>query len=120
MKKNYSKGILAFLVLTITMNISAQNSSKFWTKIAKSSVTNSSKVQNDYPNNGEIYTLNVNALRSNLVNAPVRGIISETSSVVIDFPVLNGKTERFRIMEAPVMHPTLSAKYPDIKSYVGN
>src|SRR5690606_16720671 len=40
-------------------------------------------------------------------------------ALIMSFPNAQGVFERFSIMEAPLFHPDLAAKYPNIKSYAG-
>lgn len=68
---------------------------------------------------GKTYTLNLESLKKLLQNAPLRGQISGKSGIVIEFPDADGNFEKYRISEAPVMHPALAARYPGIKSYTG-
>ncbi|WAC01141.1 M12 family metallo-peptidase [Lacinutrix neustonica] len=65
------------------------------------------------------YHLNFEGLKQALIKAPIRGSASNNSNVIIEFPNDRGEFERFRIVEASVMHPDLEAKYPGIKSYAG-
>lgn len=44
---------------------------------------------------------------------------SKASNVIISFPNLNGTLEKYKIVEASVMHPDLQEKYPEIRSYIG-
>ena len=44
---------------------------------------------------------------------------SSKSNVVVTFPNSHGKSENFRVYEAPVLSKKLSIKYPNIKTYVG-
>ena len=67
----------------------------------------------------EVYSLNFNGLKSTLSNAPKRGEFTGQSNVIVSFPNAEGEFERFRIVEASVMHPDLAARYPGIKSYAG-
>jgi hypothetical protein len=113
------KALLTFFSFALIASISAQNNSQIWTEVANSVSSQLNKVENDFPANKEIYTLNTTALRNVLVNAPLRGQSEGVSNVIISFPVANGTTEQFLIMEAPVMHPDLALKYPGINSYVG-
>ena len=67
----------------------------------------------------QTYSLDIEGIKAVLQQAPVRGEFTGTSKVIIAFPNHEGVMENYRIMEAPVMHPELMAKYPGIKSYAG-
>ena len=71
-------------------------------------------------NNDSVHSFELNSLsfKQSLSAAPLRGK-NETSQVSIIVPAHDGNFESFTIYEAPVFSPTLSARYPDIKSYVG-
>ncbi|UOQ76121.1 M12 family metallo-peptidase [Hymenobacter sp. 5516J-16] len=57
-------------------------------------------------------------LRSVLQSAPVgRGGAAATSATVISLPLPDGSSQRFRVVQAPVMAPELAAKYPAIQTY---
>ncbi|RDI10327.1 reprolysin-like metallopeptidase [Flavobacterium sp. AG291] len=70
------------------------------------------------PSEYHLYQLNLPLLKSQLANAPMRGG-KVASGVIIQFPDGNGELKSFKMFEAPVMQPGLAAKYPDMKSYVG-
>jgi uncharacterized protein YndB with AHSA1/START domain len=119
MINSLKKAVLTFFSFALIASVSAQNNSQIWSKVTNNLSPQLNKVEKDIPKNKEIYTLNTSALREVLVNAPLRGQSQGVSNVIVSFPVSNGAIEQFRIMEAPVMHPDLAAKYPGIKSYVG-
>jgi chitodextrinase len=62
--------------------------------------------------------LDVNSLKTSLINAPERKSIT-SSNKIISLPNDEGTLEKFKVYENPTMDPALSAKYPEIKSYVG-
>ncbi|MGS2741394.1 reprolysin-like metallopeptidase [Sinomicrobium sp. M5D2P17] len=68
---------------------------------------------------GKTFTLDVEGLKRSLRNAPLRGQAMGRSNTILEFPDAEGKMEKFRVSEAPVMHPALAARYPGIKSYAG-
>ncbi|MCB0425284.1 MAG: zinc-dependent metalloprotease [Mangrovimonas sp.] len=68
-------------------------------------------------NKVEYFELNEDSFKQDLISAPLRG--ERKSSTLAILPSSNGAFETFRIYEAPVFSPSLSAQYPDIKSYVG-
>ncbi|UGU18321.1 M12 family metallo-peptidase [Sinomicrobium kalidii] len=67
----------------------------------------------------KLYNLDIKALKKALSDAPLRREISGKSKTVVAFPNAEGKLERFAVVEAPVLHPELGARYPGIKSYAG-
>lgn len=67
--------------------------------------------------NPRIFHLDINGLKNLLAKAPVR--LTEKSKIVISFPNSMGKMESFKVTENSNFTPELAAKYPDIKSYVG-
>lgn len=56
--------------------------------------------------------------KQSLLQTPTRGS-NTISNVVVTVPGHEGDFERFELYEAPVFEPSLSAQYPEIKSYVG-
>lgn len=68
--------------------------------------------------NPRLFELDVNELKQSLLTAPMR-FSSRQSNVVVSFPNADGQMERYRIMESSNMDPELAARYPEIKTYVG-
>jgi hypothetical protein len=69
--------------------------------------------------NPKIYQLDINGLKSALAKAPKRLALGTKSEIIISFPNSDGKLENFKVRENSNFDPQLAAKYPDIKSYVG-
>lgn len=67
----------------------------------------------------QTFSLNTDALRQSLNGVVQRNNFSVSSNTILSFPNSEGKLERFSIKEASVMHPELQARYPDIRSYIG-
>ncbi|WP_390456350.1 reprolysin-like metallopeptidase, partial [Chryseobacterium sp. Alg-005] len=70
-------------------------------------------------NNPKIYRLDFNGLKNALARAPQRLAAGEKSETIISFPNSDGKMESFKVRENSNFTPELAAKYPDIKSYIG-
>ncbi|WBV53164.1 zinc-dependent metalloprotease [Chryseobacterium gambrini] len=70
-------------------------------------------------NNPKIYNLDINGLKNALAKAPKRLAAGEKSEIIISFPNSEGKMENFKVRENSNFDPQLAAKYPDIKSYIG-
>ncbi len=58
-------------------------------------------------------------MKNALAKAPKRLAAGEKSEVIISFPNSDGRMESFKVRENSNFTPELAAKYPDIKSYVG-
>lgn len=67
--------------------------------------------------NPQLYHLNINGLKAVLAKAPKKS--ADKSPMIISFPNSAGKMENFRVTENSNFEPELAAKYPDIKSYIG-
>ena len=64
--------------------------------------------------------IDTEAFKEHLLSVPhERDVHIRDSSFVITMPLPDGSMHRFRIVEAPVMAPALSKKFPDIRSYAG-
>ncbi|WP_426490534.1 reprolysin-like metallopeptidase [Hymenobacter sp. 102] len=58
------------------------------------------------------------AVRSVLRAAPTeRATAARAAAPVISLPLPDGTSQRFRVVQVPVMAPELAAKYPDIRTY---
>ena len=65
------------------------------------------------------FSLNTDALRQVLIGVAQRNDFSAPSNTILAFPNSEGKLKRFSIKEASVMDPDLQARFPEIRSYVG-
>ncbi len=63
----------------------------------------------------------LSALKSLLAKAPMQSdnVNAKTSSIILLLPLPDGSMQRFSIVESPVMAPELAAKYPEIKTFLG-
>lgn len=117
MEVNYKNIIPAILFSSLSFCALAQNE-KIWTKTTAAAHNSDAKVRrNSTPEKAEYYELDLNQLKHALQGAPVRGQFTGQSNVVISFPTAYGQLEKFRVMESPIMHPGLEAKFPMIKTY---
>lgn len=89
-----------------------------WTKV--SSVSGKHKVNESVAriNSKIFYDLDAAKLHSQLQNVTERRAGGQ--GVIISLPNAEGKVEKFRVWELSNMVPDLQAKFPQIRSYVGN
>ncbi|WP_312075995.1 reprolysin-like metallopeptidase [Chryseobacterium sp.] len=104
--------------MLLTSGISFAQTDRLWTE--SSNRTNAEVFENKtnllHP---KIFSLDVNGLKAVLSKAPKKLRTGEKSEIIISFPNSEGKMENFKVRENSNFAPELAAKYPDIKSYVG-
>jgi len=109
--------LLSIALLAITSFSLAQNKQSAWT--ATNGKANTSVIANKQNlTNPKLFELNVAELQQELANAPQR-FSSGKSNIIVAFPNAEGVLERYRIKESSNMDPALAARYPEIKSYIG-
>jgi hypothetical protein len=105
-------GMLLFLI--------AASQNNFWTEISESRVNKNLFANRFKPAAYKIFQLNEASLTAALKNVPSeRSGPASNSGFILSVPNEDGIMERYRVVEAPVMHPALAAKYPGISSYAG-
>ena len=114
MKKNLRQ-ILSLILFTFAFASFSQN---YWQKVSKASSSNSREFSNLDEKHYQTYQLDLDALKSNLIGAPLRGT-STRSNTTVFLPNEYGKLELFRVIETPVLSDEMSARYPNIKTYTG-
>ena len=122
MKSTIPKTFLTFLFFVFGLSVFAQiKSNVLWEKVTKPNTSQILNTQTEnHPEQSIYYQLNIDELKSTLVDAPKRGrIASGNSDVIIQFPNANGNLESFSIVEASTMTPELQQMYPHIRSYSG-
>ena len=68
----------------------------------------------------DAYDLDVARLESWLSEVPhAAAFDARTSEAVLALPMPNGKVERFRVVNSPIMAPELAARFPDIQVFAG-
>jgi len=109
-----------FSLALILIGFSVFGQQNYFTKIENANRINQEKLDsNTLPTKFDTYSINLDGFRNELINAPQRGGNSVNTNLILEFPNLEGKMERYQIFEASVMHPDLQAKYPEIRSYAG-
>src|SRR6218665_2359544 len=111
------KQLLTIALMAVCSFAFAQNGKTLWKNASKKSDAVVAEEKKSITN-PQIFELDVELLKRKLVNAPTR-FANRTSGVVVAFPDSEGNQENFRIQEASNIEPKLAARYPEIKSYVG-
>ncbi len=109
------KNTLSFLALSCCIMIWSQTTD-LWQKGSQFG-TNLSKESHRSLQSYEVYDLNSQNLKTALQNAPQRNLNQQ--GIQLSFPNHKGELKRFSIVEASTMHPDLQARFPEIRSYMG-
>ncbi len=109
--------VFSLALFLIGFSVFGQN--KLWNKSGSNGYLNGISISNLDAKNFEVFELDTQSFMQSLRNAPLRGETNQVSNTVISVPNEQGILESFRMIEAPVFSPELSAKYPEIKSYLG-
>lgn len=109
------------LILTVFCSLVIEAQDNIWTKInANNRLLLNPSFERLGNGHHQTFKLDLEALKQQLKSAPLRGSSATTrAKISISFPNAHGEFERFTVFEAPVLSEELSARYPNIKTYVG-
>lgn len=91
----------------------------YWTQTQASDVSSATINAQRLPENRLIFGLQLSEFKRALLKAPHRENLAARPALIMAFPNAQGIMERFSIIEAPLFHPDLAKKYPNIRSYAG-
>ncbi len=116
--KYFMKKQLTLIGVLFMTGISFAQTDRLWSQSSQKASTNvfENKTSISDP---KVYTLDINGLKNVLSRAPKRLSVGEKSEIIVSFPNSEGKMENFKVRENSNFDPQLAARYPDIKSYVG-
>ena len=106
---------ISFFLLTFSI-FCQQN---YWIETNFKDQTQGVSLKNLDDSNYKTYLLDKHSFKKQLVGAPIRGQFYGKSKTIVSFPNENGKLEQFRVIETPVLSKELSARHPNIKTYLG-
>lgn len=114
---------LAFLFIGLwstTLLSQTSSSAGFWEDVQESTFAKKDAERQIIPNVYRTVQINWETMNPVLAAAPMRfSTVAATQEVLITLPMPNGSIERFRIVEAPVLHEDLARRYPGIHAYAG-
>ncbi len=110
---------LLVIALALALSTSTHAQKNAWTKTTTTGNLNKISIKDLNQNESETFVLNETDFKNQLIGAPLRGQANRTSTTNVLIPDEKGNFINFNIYEAPVFSPSLSAKFPNIKSYIG-
>jgi hypothetical protein len=72
------------------------------------------------PDRYRVVILNLSQMTAIMDRAPLENSkATRTDSTILSLPLPDGSFGRFRVVESPIMEPGLAAKFPELKTYLG-
>ena len=101
-----------FTIILLFSIAHAQNS--FWKTVDQNTIAGDPQIE---ATDAVYFQLELSAFQAKLWEAPLYNS-QALSSVFIELPMPGGTTDNFMIFEAPIMEASLSAKFPNIKTFI--
>ncbi len=115
------KKVLTTLSLALICHaLFAQINQDLWFDTPESRFAKVDDVRHIVPEKYRSLTLDLEQLKALLDEAPMRfSAEAEAGQARLTIPMPDGSLQEFHVVEAPVMHPDLAARYPYIRSFAG-
>ena len=112
------KKIIPRIILCLVTTLSFSQSN-LWKKTKLKPSESTLSIKSLHEDKYQIFSLDLNAFKSQLTNTPLRTDLGSGNSVIVSFPDEKGNMERFRVLETSILAPFIAVKYPNIKTYIG-
>lgn len=111
-------GAVALAVVAVA--VGAQAEPGVWRDVEPGEVSPGSAPRTIAPVSYRLVALDLDELQQLLGQAPREGwVTADVLTVELPLPMPDGTTQRFQVVEAPVMAPELARRYPEIRTYHG-
>ena len=112
--------IPALALFSAHASIGQQSEKNPWTDISESSIIHTGE-RYTFPSKYRTLHLDVSTMKQFLSTAPMESSKGQRSAngLIFSMPMPDGRSTTFQIFETYVMHPELAAKFPEIKTYLG-
>ena len=119
--KMLASGVLAFVCgATLSLGQQASSPDGMWRAASEIRATSSTAAAWTGVLSYRVFELEQIVLQNTLAVAPAEaGTRAADSPAVITLPMPDGTFQRFAFVDSPVMAPELAAKYPEIRTYLG-
>lgn len=119
MRKIYKLCFTVFAGLTVSLSLFAQN--RFFTDAGENRTMQTTGQRVIIPQKFRTSSLDVLAMKNFLWSLPKEAAAraNRNQMPVIELPMPNGTTAKFRVWESSIQEPGLEAKFPDIKTFAG-
>lgn len=110
---------LSIIIFFFSLGFTA-GAQQIWKNSSETAVMKSS-ARDIIPSKYETVSADITLLKQMLQNAPAESasVNAKNSVSVLELPFPDGSSRRFSIIQSPIMHPELSERYPEIKTFLG-
>ncbi|MEN0003866.1 MAG: reprolysin-like metallopeptidase [Bacteroidota bacterium] len=111
--------IFTLLLALFVCSFAEAQQSNYWTEVAEQQMAiPQDEEMADAVNQYQVFELDLQGLRQTLRQAPMEfTAAARNAPLTIELPTPDGDFRTMAVVESPVMHPDLAAKYPQIKSF---
>ncbi len=114
----YNHIFLFNLILFVNSQVFSQDSVQIIWKDISPAIIEHSTERSFTPDHFRSLKVDFEALKAQLLKAPMENSTeADKQQIILNIPNPKGASEEFGIIESPVMHPELGAKYPFIRTY---
>lgn len=104
-------------LLFFSASFQAQTNTEIWKSIDEKEIHVTGK-RDIVPNAYKTFHVDLNKLKTILLNAPLDNQFSaENSNIIVSLPMPNGEVQKFKVVESPVMEEPLQMSFPGIRTY---
>jgi hypothetical protein len=96
----------------------AAEAAPVWSSVSEASIATTGERLIE-PTSYRTFAVDIPALEALLEQAPLEGPSAWSYAIELSLPQPNGTLSRFSVIESPIMHPDLAARYPEIRTYAG-
>lgn len=112
--------ILASAFGTVALQAAELSADGVWREIPEAAIARTPNARQIVPMRYRSMVLNRGQLEAALARAPAeRPGALRTSTAQISLPLSDGRFSAFRIVESPIMEPALAARFPQIRTFLG-
>ena len=116
----FVKLCLSIFLLATVVSAGNKSNDKVWQNIDDSMLKKNAPNIQTNPTEYSTFRLNKITLQTILQSAPQEAFTTgKNSEIVLTLPMPDGTFEKFAIKDSPIMHDELAAKFPEIKTYLG-
>ncbi|HWT14793.1 MAG TPA: zinc-dependent metalloprotease family protein, partial [Patescibacteria group bacterium] len=118
--KRLRSAFAAGLLFFSAGSMAAAPGASIWNDIVEQDIPRNEQARDIVPERYRTVRLNRGTLMSALAKAPPeQSQRPRASKATLDLPMPGGGTETFRIVDSPIMEPALAAKFPAIRTFLG-